>query len=283
MSLGARFTSTGLGFDGGNKTLLRLVRPIFSVLACFGLGRYSPGNTGKEIQFVFEQSAWVRAGISEGWLAGVGASTLQKCDVVRSWGARAVFMPHTLQFGGSSVAPDTHPKDIDVLFLGRMSNLKRALALKAIVSDLRSRGLRVELRYHGVRGEERTRLLRRTRVILHLPKYAWDTAWIRWYLGAENGVAIVAQTSPRPEPFRPGIDYEEGPVTDLADIAYQLATDEARRARLVNACRERIVSRMDYSKAMTGFVESFLRDDKTGTRPCPKNGASDDVHQHRTA
>lgn len=235
-------------WSGGwhNKSAQRLIRALYWPLAAFGMGRWSAASSTKELQFAFTYTLWLRGALDAGWIDAVAASTGEKAQTVRGWGGEAVFAPLSVDWTGKPLDPSDAPRDIDVLFLGRMSNLRRSLALLRITRRLRRAGLNLRTVVHGLRGEARDAVLARTRVILHLTKYPWDTAWMRFYMGANHGVAVASEPLSLPGPLRPGQDYLSAPVRDLPDRIIALLADEEARRSMVFSCRARIAETMTF-------------------------------------
>jgi len=253
--LGMALTSVRLGYPASVSALRRLVRLPYHLIARFGLGRYSGQIGGNEAQFVFDQTAWVERGLAEGWLTGLLVSTEQKKSAMRAAGHDAAFAPvgQNADYGRDL----GRARDIDVLFLGRAVGRWRRWALLRIVRDLRRRGVSVEIRTRGVRGDDRTELLNRTRVILHLHKYPWDTPWMRWYLACANGAVVCSQPLVNPSPLRPGIDYLSAEPDVLGDEITRLLADEPARLSMLDSCRRRMAEEMSMEMTVDRMLDAF--------------------------
>ena len=258
--LGMALTSVRLGYPGSVPAFRRLVRLPYHLIAFFGLGPYSGQIWGNEAQFVFDQTAWVERGFEEGWLTRLLVSTGQKESAMRAAGHDAVFAPagHNPQYGRDL----GRTRDLDVLFLGRVVGRWRLGALRRIVSDLRSRGASVEVRTRGVRGDDRTELLNRTRVVLHLHKYPWDTPWMRWYLATANGAVVCSQPLSNPSPLRPGIDYLSAEPDILGEEIMRLLGDEPARLAMLDSCRRRMAEEMSMEMTVDRMLEAFGLSDR---------------------
>jgi hypothetical protein len=84
-------------------------------------------------------------------------------------------------------------RDIDVLFLGDVRVARRRRAL----DFLQSSGINVTVagswedpQYWG---ENRTKLLNRTKILLNIPRTAGDYSGLRMFLGAANGAVILSE------------------------------------------------------------------------------------------
>ena len=240
---GQALTTAARDIPGTNRRYLRLVRPLYLPVALMGMGKWSATLMAKDAQFIFEYTTWITTALSQGLIDILAPSTLQRAEGMRRWpGLRRdpVFLPLNIDYDPTlPLAPDS-ARDIDVLFLGRLSSPRRILTLWRIARRLRARGVHVRIVTGGLRGAARAAVLSRTRILLHLAKYPWDTPWMRWYMGAAQGVAIASEPQGHPAPFRPGIDHLCAPAGQLADtIATALRTPGATAA-LVTNCRARI-------------------------------------------
>lgn len=253
--LGMAMTSVRLGYAASERASRRLFRLPYHLIARFGLGRYSGQIAANEAQFVFEQTAWVERGLAEGWLTRLLVSTEQKRSAMRAAGHDAVFAPvgHNAEYGHDLGLT----RDLDVLFLGRAVGRWRRGVLRRIVADLRNRGASVDVRTRGVRGDDRTELLNRTRVVLHLHKYPWDTPWMRWYLASANGAVVCSQPLSTPAPLRPGIDYLSAEPESLADEIMRLLGDEAARLAMLDSCRRRMAEEMSMELTVERMLDAF--------------------------
>jgi hypothetical protein len=132
-------------------------------------------------------------------------------------------------------------RDIPVLWLGKPGSRRRRLLLARLEADLRARGiplLRVDGEAHPyVFGEERTRLLNRTKIVVNLLRERWDNTAMRYGLAAMNGAMIVSEPTLPHTAMLPGVHYAAVPAAQMAErIAYFLA-HEAERAAYARAAR----------------------------------------------
>jgi glycosyltransferase involved in cell wall biosynthesis len=244
LRLAERLATAARGLPGHSRLWLRTVRPAYAWTARRGLGPWCGRLTAKEVQFTVEQTVWLRRALQEGLVDLVAASTCERAGTVASWGFPSVFVPASHDFHPEAATPPEAPRDIDVLFLGRLTNPARRGALDAIARALRHRGARVAIHGGGLHGAARDAVLARTRVLLHLAKYPWDTPWLRWFMAATHGVAMASEPLSLPDPFVPGTDFLQAPVPALADAVTALLADEPRRQGMAAACRARVAASM---------------------------------------
>ena len=244
------------------RTGLRLARLAFVPIAGFGMGRWTAASSAKEVQFAFGYTDWLRRLMDAGGIDLAATSTVQKGEIVQSWGHKWLFAPLSFDWTGDLPQVPGSARDVDVLFLGRLSNAHRRGLLRTVLRPLKRAGLRVEVASHGLYGAARETMLDRTKVIMNLSKYPWDTAWMRFYMAAAQGVAVVSEPLSQPAPLRPGIDYLEASPDRLAETIVSLVADEPRRAALVIACRSRIDAEMSFDAGAHRMISavSLLRD-----------------------
>jgi hypothetical protein len=233
-----------------NKVFRRLSRPLYWPIALFGMGKWSGSNTSKDLQFAFTETVLLHTALDEGLIDWVGTSTEEKGQTVANWGYPWILVPYSFDWIPGIEAADTSRRDIDVLFLGRLTTPRRLFALWLTAWRLRRSGLTVKVVTRGMIGTARDAVLDRTKVILHLAKYPWDTPWMRWYMGAARGVAVASEPLSVPSPFIPDVDYLMVPIPALARSIVGLVEDEARRAKMVSNCRERIEQHMTLQLAV---------------------------------
>lgn len=220
------------------KTCRRLTRFLYWPISLWGLDHDSGQLSAKDVQAAMTYSIYLRTAVEAGLVSHVLAASYERVDSLAAIGIRTEFAPmgHHPTFG-RDLGLD---RDIDVLFLGRLGLGKRRLSMMRIFRKLRALGLKVDYRSHGTWGDDRTKLLNRTKVVLHLPKYPWDTPWYRWLLATANGAIVASPPMSIAKPFRPSEDFLCAKETELAsEILACLDAPSARRTILEN-CRSTI-------------------------------------------
>ena len=89
-------------------------------------------------------------------------------------------------------------RNIDVLFVGNLSRGRlRQGRLKAIAKRLENNGLNVEIHKGGYFGDRRLDGLNRTKIMLHVHQFPWDTPWMRWLRASACGAAMASEPLPK--------------------------------------------------------------------------------------
>jgi hypothetical protein len=208
--------------------------PLYHAIAARGLGEYSGPGHAHQVDLsmartVVETYSAIARALGEGWLDRPCMSTIGKQRFLEERGIDAGYAP----FGYyADLGEDRgQPRDIDVLFIGTLKSGNRAQRLQQIIGDIAKTGARVQVVDGGVYREKRVRLLNRTRILLHIHKYPWDTPWMRWAMAAASGTLVVSEPLVDAEPFEAGTHYFEAPADDLpATIARLLADPDLCRA-----------------------------------------------------
>lgn len=236
---------------------LRLTRPGFIPIALFGLGHWGARSTPKELQFAFGHSIWLRGALEEGLVDRAAVSTVQKGHIVAEWGHPWLFAPLSAELSPDPPRATAVPRDLDVLFLGRLGKPWRRTPVFSIVRQLRRAGLGVRVVSQGLRGAAREEVLGRTRLILHLTRFPWDTAWLRFYHAANHGIAVASEPLSVPDPLRPGIDYLQAAAADLPAAILALLADETARAAMAATCAARIAAEMTFADGVRRMADAI--------------------------
>ena len=144
------------------------------------------------------------------------------------------------------------PRDIDVLFLGRLSS-RRRIQLRHLGKTLRAAGFNLKVVTRDCYGDERTRLLNRTKILLNIHKFPWEFPGMRLLMGMSCRTLVVSEPAPDTQPYQDGVHLVLSPAAELGetlirylqspsqreeitDRAYQFATEEmALDTRLARA------------------------------------------------
>ena len=208
--------------------------PLYHAIATRGLGEYSGPGHQHEVDLpmartvVETYAALVRA-IGEGWLDRPYMSTIGKQRFLAERGIDAGYAPFGYYDGLGEDRQQA--RNIDVLFIGSLKSGNRGQRLQKILGAIAGTGAQVQVVDGGVYREERVKLLNRTKIVLHVHKYPWDTPWMRWAMAAANGALVVSEPLVDPEPFEAGTHYFEAPAEELpATITRLLANPDLCRA-----------------------------------------------------
>jgi len=125
-------------------------------------------------------------------------------------------------------------RDIPVLWLGKRGSSRRSRLLDQIRTRLAARGIDM-LMVDGVEhpyvfGDDRTRLLNRSKIVLNILRKPWDNNSMRFFLASANKVMVVSEPVLAHIPFLPEEHFVERPIREIPEtIEYYLAHEAERK------------------------------------------------------
>ncbi|MEZ5100672.1 MAG: glycosyltransferase, partial [Thermoleophilia bacterium] len=190
----------------------------------------------------------LRGALRAGWLDVVAVQSEEQAERARALGAEVLVTPWGYE---PSLGRDLElVRDVPVLFLGALDTPRR----RRLVRRLRRAGVPLEVagswRDPATWGEERTRLLNRTRILLDLHRRPGTLSGLRQVLGMANGALVVGEPIRRPEPFVPGEHLVTAPVDELPAAIARLLADEPERARLAAAGRRLVTQELRLERTL---------------------------------
>jgi hypothetical protein len=166
---------------------------------------------------------------SRGLLDGLAVTATSRADYFRRHGFRPIVAPvgyHPIMHGGDLGLA----RDIDVGFLGMLHTKRRRQLLERIQKDLERRGIKMVVQTGGLHGEERTRFLNRTKIILNILQVPYDTMAFRLMFCAANKALLVSEPVIDQEPFVPGCHFVTSPVEKMVEtMEFYLSHEDQRR------------------------------------------------------
>lgn len=143
-------------------------------------------------------------------------------------------------------------RDVDVLFLGETRPRRR----RALLNRLREQGVNVLVRGSwndreaGLWGEERTRFLNRTKILVHLQRYPGKLAGKRFILGMANGAMVISEPVYRPEPFVDREHYASATIEKMPEVIRHFLANPAERERIAQAGHRFITRDLTFTRVM---------------------------------
>ena len=141
-------------------------------------------------------------------------------------------------------------RDIDVLFLGVHRMLRRWWAIQ----QLRRAGIDVTVcggwgnpQYFG---ENRVRLINRSKIFLNIPRFAGEFAGLRFVLGLVNGALIVSEPLYNSYPFVPGEHYVSATRREIPDVIRYYLAHEDEREEIAERGRQLVLEQLRYDDCM---------------------------------
>lgn len=129
-------------------------------------------------------------------------------------------------------------RDIDVLWMGKRASQRRSDALDRLRAELREHGVEIHMVDNEERpfvfGDERTRLLNRTKITLNLLRTWYDENSLRICMAAPNRSLVVSEPLlPHVPQYQAGVHYIAAPLAGLAQTILYYLENEAERRRIV--------------------------------------------------
>jgi hypothetical protein len=152
-------------------------------------------------------------------------------------------------------------RDIPVLWLGKRGSSRRSRLLDQIRAQLSEKGIDM-LVVDGVEqpyvfGEERTRLLNRSKIVLNLLRKPWDNNSMRFFLASANKATVVSEPVLAHIPFLPEKHFVERPIREIPEtIEYYLAHEAERKVIADQAYRlgvEQLTMRASLEKILSAI------------------------------
>ncbi len=200
----------------------------------------TPSVSARAFGFALQQTRAVRA-FKDNVFDYVMTSVPSRADSLAAYGITAGALPVCALPGyGRALGPGK--RDLDVLFIGRVNSRRKSLlpGLKAAL-EARGRSVRIE---DDCRGEERTKLLNRTRIVINIHKFPWDFPGMRLLMAGLCGALVVSEPAPDMRPFSPGIDFAPTPLDRMVETVLHYLDHEDERLHMVSNAR----------KLMTGLL-----------------------------
>lgn len=152
-------------------------------------------------------------------------------------------------------------RDIPVLWLGKIATQRRRRILHRLRSDLRARGIPLMMvdgeEHPFVFGQERTRLLNRSKVMVNIMRQPWDDNSMRFYLAAPNGALVVTEPIAPHTPFTPGQHIVETRVESMADTIESCLKDDHRRSVITANARNLVLSKLTMENGIRDLIASL--------------------------
>ena len=123
------------------------------------------------------------------------------------------------------------PRDIDVLFLGRL-NSRRRIQIRRLGKTLRAAGFNLKVVTRNCYGEERTQLLNRTKILLNIHKFPWEFPGIRLLMGMSCRALIVSEPAPDTQPYQDGMHLALSPAAQLGETLIRYLQSPSHREEI---------------------------------------------------
>lgn len=158
-------------------------------------------------------------------------------------------------------------RDIGVLFLGTLNIPRR----KRMLDYLRRRG--VSLLVMGSPsdpacwGENRTRLLNRTKILLNLARSPGQLPDTRLILGMANKALVISEPIYNPAPYEPGKHYVSAALEEMPGIIAYYLTHESERERIANEGHRFVTQEVTLARSVSRIL-ALVREHRSSLAAC---------------
>lgn len=231
--------------------------PLYARIAKNGFGVYSDRTQGNLVdatmaRTVVEAYAYIYHALREGWVDHVFPTTLGRQRFLESRGIESpAALPISLSKNSGQHLQLT--RDIDVVFFGKLRKSHRRSRLATVTDALEKSGARVVVTDNCF-GNARTRLLNRTKLVLHIHKYPWDTPWMRWGFASACGAAMISETLSDQRPLQAGVHYIEAAFDKLPATIEKALVDPESLRTMAHRCLLRLEEEASLARSVEAIV-----------------------------
>lgn len=166
--------------------------------------------------------------------------------------SRTLYMGYTPTYGQDL----SLPRDIDVLFLGKIDSAKRKRTLYELNKQLFQRGIDIEVVdgvHRFVSGDELTELLNRTKILVNLNRSKEFLILHRQFLAAANGTLLITHPLVDYGPFIPGKHLVVVELADMAQTIEQYLRDDTLRRTIADAAHSLAIENITLDKSLAAL------------------------------
>lgn len=146
-------------------------------------------------------------------------------------------------------------RDIDVLFLGRINNKRRAAILHKLNKELTAENVKLEIVDKDCYGDERTQLLNRTKISLDLPRVPWDFGAGRFLMSMSCCAMIVSEGNCPKEPYIKDVHYVQTGDSDLTTTILSYLRNEQQRRRITREAYNYVTKEITLKKSVLDILQ----------------------------
>jgi hypothetical protein len=146
-------------------------------------------------------------------------------------------------------------RDIDVVFLGNVTRRRRPL-LEELDQALAQAGFKLQIVSGNCYGEERTRLLNRSKILLNLNTLPWESPGMRMLMAMSCKAMVVSEYAEDIAPYANGRHLLVAAGKDLADLVIACLENEAMRARIADQAYRFVIDEHTLSARLKAALDS---------------------------
>jgi len=100
---------------------------------------------------------------------------------------------------------------------------------------LKEKGITLVKVENGLYGERRCEWLNRTRVLINLYNYSWNSAWTRFLMAASCRTLVVSEPMNDEHPMVAGVHYVAATLDEMPEVICKLLDDPDKIDRITSA------------------------------------------------
>ena len=188
-------------------------------------------------------------------------STQSRCEFLKENGIPASWIP--LGYEPSYGHNMDLCRDIDVLFLGNLAIARRKRLVKRLLQlgiNLETMGSWYDPTFWG---ENRTRLLNRTKIFLNFPRFPGDFSGSRLILGMANNALVISEPMYKPAPFIPGKHYISASIEEMPKFIDYYLSNKVKREQISMEGHQFIIHEVTMKSSVSHLlklIENMPRD-----------------------
>ncbi|MEK6258585.1 MAG: glycosyltransferase [Planctomycetota bacterium] len=170
------------------------------------------------------------------WIDDLVCSLPTRVEYLREQGIPSRFVPvgyHRL-WGEDR----QRPRDIDMLFIGRLRAIRRARQVRAVVGRLNRLGFKAVIAPLETLGEARTELLSRTKIVLNILNFPWEFPGMRLLMAIGCGALVVSEVCADTRPWIAGEHFVPVTSSTTVETLVSLLNDDSCREALARRARD---------------------------------------------
>jgi glycosyltransferase involved in cell wall biosynthesis len=198
----------------------------------------------------------------DGLLDHVLVSVASRKMFLAQYGVSSEFVPVGFAPEFGSALPNIE-RDVDVLFLGYVTERRRDL-LASLQSQLRRHGRKIHVVERNCYGDERTRLLNRSKIVLNLQRFPWEFPIIRLLMAMGCKTLVVSERASDPGPFVEDKHVILRNVSDLGEALVTYLANDEKRSLIVDEAHAYVTTEFTLANLLSDALASIAAPSTSG-------------------
>jgi hypothetical protein len=215
------------------------------------------GFSGRQFSYPAKESRQLLGFWRDGLIDAIFVSLQPRQQFLSNHGIPSLFVPVGYHpFWGSLLAGQE--RDIDAVFLGHVSRRRRPL-LQELGNTLAKAGFQLRVVDRNCYGEERTRLLNRSKVLINLNSLPWESPGMRLLMAMSCKAMVVSEYAADIAPYENGQHLLMAARKDLAGLIVSCLRDEALRSSISDRAHQFVTREHTLARRLATALETDAR------------------------